>query len=229
MGVIVLDVKSWKSNTRLAKVIPDQATIKCEALPVRSLASWCSRWAKARHGKQLTPDAASLLVELIGPEMGILDQELAKLAIYVGDLPAIGPADVDRLVGHSRVETAWQMLDAVAAGNAAQALRILQHLFDQGEEPIALLGAMSWQLRRIAQAARLQQQGTALSAALSRAGLPPFKLNQVEQQLRHLGPRAFQLYDWLREVDLGLKSSGQLPAQVLLERLLIKLAARPSP
>jgi DNA polymerase-3 subunit delta len=217
-------VKSWKANTRLAKMVPDQATIKCEAPTGKGLLDWCVRWAKAQYKKQLPPEGANLLVELIGPEMGVLDQELAKLATYVGDLPNIKPEDIDTLVGHSRVETAWRMLDAVAAGNAGQALTTLHHLFDQGEEPIALLGAMSWQLRRLAQVARLRQQGVPLGAAMSRAGLPPFKQSQVEQQLRHLGGRAFQIFDWLLQADLAMKSSGQVPPRVVLERLLVQLA-----
>lgn len=152
-GVLVLDVKGWKSNTRLAKAISDRVTIKCEPPTVYRLAPWCSEWSSSRHGKQLSPPAANLLVELVGAEMGVLDQELAKLATYIGGRSTIEPQDVDTLVGHSRVETAWQVLDAIAEGNSAQALSTLHYLFDQGEEPIAIFGAMSWQLRRLAQVA----------------------------------------------------------------------------
>ena len=42
------------------------------------------------------------LCELVGPEMGLLDQELLKLAIYVGDRKRIDVDDVDKLVGRSR-------------------------------------------------------------------------------------------------------------------------------
>jgi DNA polymerase III subunit delta len=223
-GVLVLDVKSWKSNTRLAKAIPDQATVECEARKPHLLPAWCVKWAKSEYGKQLEAPAAALLVELVGAEMGVLDQELAKLATYVGDRPQITQQDVDTMVAHSRVETAWQMLDAVADGNAAKALGTLTHLLEQGDEPIAVLGAMSWQLRKLAQVARLTQERMPLGQAMAAAGLPPFKQRQVEQSLRHLGPRAFELYDWLLEADLGLKSSGGLPGHAVLERLVVKLA-----
>ncbi len=224
-GTLVLDIKSWKSNTRLAKALPDRATIRCEAPAAHRLPAWCSQWATKRHGKQLNAAAGNLLVELVGAEMGVLDQELAKLAAYAGDKPAIEPGDVDTLVGHSRVETAWRMLDALADGQARQALTALQHLLDQGEDAIAVLGAMSWQLRRLAQAAGLMRQGASIAAALSQAGLPPFAQRRGEQQLRRLGARAADLYDWLLEADLALKSSGGLRPQAVLERLLVKLAS----
>jgi DNA polymerase-3 subunit delta len=223
-GVLVLDAKSWKSNTRLAKAIPDEATVQCEPRKPHLLPPWCVKWAKAQYGKQLEAPASTLLVELVGGEMGILDQELAKLSTYVGERTQITQQDVDTMVAHSRVETAWQMLDAVAEGNAAKALETLHHLVEQGDEPIAVLGAMSWQLRKLAQVARLAQERMPLGQAMATAGLPPFKQRQVEQSLRHLGPRAFELYDWLLEADLGLKSSGGLRGHAVLERLVVKLA-----
>jgi DNA polymerase-3 subunit delta len=227
-GVLVLVVRTWRSNTRLAKLIPDKATIKCEALPAYRLPAWCVQWA-SRYGKQLTAPAAQLLVEFVGAEMGVLDQELAKLASYVGNASTIEPKDVDALVGHSRVETAWQMLEALGEGKLAAALATLHHLLDQGEEPVAILGAVSWQLRRLAQVAQLQRQGVALPTAMSRVGVPPFAQKRMEEQLRRLGPRAQKLYDWLLEADLGLKTSGGLSPPMVLERLLMRLAGAAPP
>ena len=48
-------------------------------------------WSAARYGKQLPAEAAQLLVELVGPEMGLLDREIDKLAIYVGDVITTSP------------------------------------------------------------------------------------------------------------------------------------------
>jgi DNA polymerase III subunit delta len=224
-GVLALDVKTWPSNTRLAKLVPSDGTIVCKAPTAYKLSDWCVQWAAARHGKQLTAPAARLLVDLVGAEMGQLDQELLKLAIYVGNAKRIGEEDVDKLVGSSRAENMWKIFDAIGAGQSGEALRILDRLFDQGEEPLRILGAFSAQLRRLAQVARLHEQGQPLPAAMNEAGVLPFAQRSTEQQLRHLGRgRVDQLYDWLVETDLGLKGSSQLPPRTLLERLVVRLA-----
>jgi DNA polymerase-3 subunit delta len=226
-GVLALDVKTWPANTRLAKLLDSNATIVCKTPAAFRLPAWCTQWAAACHGKQLSGDAAKLLVDLVGSEMGQLDQELAKLAIYVGTATRIESGDVDKLVGNSRAENMWKIFDALGAGNSAGALTILDRLFEQGEEPLRILGAFSMQLRRLAQAARWSQQGQPLLTALDRAGVPPFAQRGCEQQLRHLGRRrADRLYDWLLEADLGLKGSSQLPARTLLERLVVQLARK---
>src|SRR5438132_238019 len=162
-GVLVLDVKNWPANTRLAKLLDGDATIVCKTPAAYRLPAWCTQWASACHGKQLSSEAAKLLVDLIGAEMGLLDQELAKLAIYVGMAARIETDDVDKLVGNSRAENMWKIFDAIGAANSAEALTILDRLFEQGEEPLRILGAFSMQLRRLAQAARWSQQGQPLS------------------------------------------------------------------
>src|SRR5207302_1470488 len=79
----------------------------------------------------------------------------------------------------------------------------------------------SWQLRRLAQVARLSRQGLSLAAAMDRAGVPnyPAARKGTEQLVRHLGWRRLEkLYDWLLDADLGLKGGSALPPRVLLER-----------
>jgi DNA polymerase-3 subunit delta len=228
--VLVLEVRSWPGTTRLAKLVEADATIACKAPAAYRLPAWCVEWAADRHGKQLPAPAASLLVDLVGPDMGQIDQDLAKLAVYVGAADRIETSDVDQLVGSSRAENTWKVFDAIGQGHTADALAIVDRLLDQGEEPLRILGAFSMQLRRLAQAARLTQLGRSVAAALEEAGVPAFNLRGCEQQLRHLGWRRLdRLYDWLLEADLGLKGSSQLAPRTLLERLVVRLAAKNEP
>jgi DNA polymerase-3 subunit delta len=226
-GTLVLEMKSWPSNTRLYRVVPSNAVIVCKTPKDPMLGDWCVRWASSRHGKALTVATARMLVDLVGPHMGMLDQELAKLTNYVGDAKRIDEEDVDKLVGHSRQQDTWKIFDAIGAGRSGEALAILARLFDQGEDPMKILGAFSWHLRKLAQAARLAMQGRPMGAALAQAGIPPFAVQGCEQQLKHLTrQRASQLFDWLLETDLGLKGGSQLPERLVLERLVVRLARK---
>ncbi len=224
-GVLVLDVKSWPSNTRLAKLLGDAATITCKAPTAAKLAQWCVQWAQTQHGKQLSSSAAQLLVDLVGLEMGLLDQEISKLAVYAGNASRIDVRDVDTMVGRSREAETFKIFDAIGKGHAGEALAILDQLFDQGHDALKVLGAFSWQLRPLAQAARLCQQGLSIPAALARVGVPEWKARECEQQLRHLGSRRTdRLFEWLLEADLGMKGSSALPPRIQLERLIVRLA-----
>src|SRR5206468_2090859 len=145
-GVLVLDVKTWPSNTRLAKLVDNAATIVCKAPTAYKLAGWCADWATAQHQKQLPVAAAQLLVDL---------------------------------VGRSRSENTWKIFDAIAEGRPAEALLLLDRLFEQDEEPMRILGAFGSQLRKLAQAGRLAIQGLSLGAALAQAGVNPYGIGSA--------------------------------------------------
>jgi DNA polymerase-3 subunit delta len=232
-GILLLDVKSWPSNTRLYKAIDAQGlAVDCSAPPVARLTRWLGDWAKQTHKSQLSLNAADMLVELVGLELGLLDQELAKLALMAGDDKKITPEMIQKLVGGWRAKTTWEMLDLALDGNVAEALRQIDRLLANNEAPIGLLGQISASLRRLAAATRLilQAEGagrrTGVGAALQLSGVKPFVLQKAERQLRRLGrQRGCQLYRWLLEADLDLKGDSQMPPRLILERLIVRLAA----
>jgi DNA polymerase-3 subunit delta len=227
VGVLVLDVKTFPENTKLAKALPDAAKLVCKAPPLGVLPGWCVKWAKAGHGKKLSGDAAELLVELVGPAMGLLDQELAKLTVAVGANAEITAADVDRLVGQTAAANVFHIMDAIGEGNPAAALDTLRRVFDAGEDVMRILGAITSQLRKLATVGRLVAQGQSLGPAMDAAGVQkwPQARQSAERQLKHLGrAKLGQLTDWLVEINLGLKGGSHLPPKMQVERLIVRLA-----
>jgi DNA polymerase-3 subunit delta len=234
-GVLLLDVKTWPSNTRLAKAVAANGlTIECKAPAERQVKSWLSQRAKAQHHVRLDAAAADALLELVPPELGILEQEIAKLALLVGKDGVIDVPLINASVGGWRARTTWDMIDAVADGDAAAALAQLNRLIAAGEKPHGLLPQIASTLRRFATATELLEEAEArrqrlpLRNALSQAGVPPFKLNDAERQLRQIGRgRARRLIHWLLAADLAIKghNSADDAARIELERLIVQLSA----
>ncbi len=173
-----------------------------------------------------------MLVDLIGPELGLLDQELAKLALMTGSDKKITPELIGQAVGGWRARTTWEMLDAALDGNVDMAMQQLDRLLAAGEQPVGLLAQISASLRRFAAAARLvlaaeaAGRRTSLRDALGRAGVRSFVLQKAERQLRLMGrQRGAQLYRWLLQADLDLKGDSAMPPRLILERLIVRLAA----
>jgi DNA polymerase-3 subunit delta len=223
-GVLVLCVRTWAANTKLAKLVPESMTIICKTPETYTLPNWCIEWCQTTYGKTLAANAARLLVEFIGPHMGQLDAELDKLAVYVGNGTKIEARDVDTLVGGRQAENAWRLFDLISAGKAAEALTFLERLLDQGEDAMKLLGAFSYRFRQVAQCGRLAAQGVPLAEAMKRAEVPHPAKPSIEAQLRQLGrARLDRLYDWLLEADQGMKGGSQLTPRQLIERLVVQL------
>lgn len=231
-GVLVLEAKSFPSNTRLYKqVAANGLVVECGAPSDARLSKWLDTWARQAHRVELAPGAADMLVDLVGPELGLLDQELAKLALTAGPDGKVTAESVRELVGTWRTKTTWDMLDAALAGDVRGAMTQLDRLLLAGENEVPLLAQISATLRRLAAATRLILQAeatgrrTTLAAALEEAGVKGFVVRKTEQQLRRIGrQRGGQLYEWLLDADLALKGSSSLPPRLVLERLIVRLA-----
>lgn len=231
-GTLVLLVQSWPSNTRLAKQIAGSGlAVECKSPPQARLLKWLTTLARDRHGAKLERDAAESLVEIIGPELGLIDQDLAKLAAAANGQPITAEL-VQKLVGGWRAKTAWDMLDAAVEGRTAEALLELDRLLLSGENPIAVMGQIAATLRRFTAATRMIEQTEAsggrpnLRQALELAGVKSFVAQKSEAQLRRLGrERAGRIYRWLLDADLALKGSSSAPARArtVLEQLVVRL------
>jgi DNA polymerase-3 subunit delta len=234
-GVLILDVKTWPSNTRLAKAVATSGlAIKCDAPSDRQAKSWLTQRAKSVYNVRLDAAAADALLELVPPELGILVQEIAKLALLVGPDRVINVKLIEENVGGWRTRVTWDMIDAAADGRAADALAQLDRLITSGEKPFGLLPMMASLLRRfptavqLIEAAEKNRQRLPPREALAQAGVMPFKLGDAERQLRQIGrQRAKQLTHWLLAADLAMKgyNSSDERARMEIERLIIRLAA----
>jgi DNA polymerase-3 subunit delta len=234
-SVLVLEVKTWPGNTRLAKAVAASGiAIECKSPTESQIKRWLVQRSLAEYGARLDPAAADALVEMLPPELGILEQELAKLSLLVGKQGAIDAGIVRENVGGWRTRTTWDLVDAAAEGRAVDALGQLHRLIAAGEKPQGLLPQMGHSLRQLATATRLIETAEtaggrlSLRSALEQAGVPPFKLATAERQLRQLGrERAKQLTCWLLAADLAMKShnSADARARLELERLIVQLSA----
>jgi DNA polymerase III subunit delta len=227
-SLLILDVGTWRSNTRLAKTVKKVGlTIECTPLKGATLLRWVQDTAGTQYGKQLSRDAANLLIELAGSSLGLLDREVAKLAAYVGENARIGLDEVRTLVGGWKAETTWTMVDALKTGNLGLALECLEKLLVAGEPPQRILGGINSVFRKLFLSTELARQGMALNAALKQAGVFPRDINSSNQYLRRIGrPRAEKLSSWLLQADSNLKGGSRLSDRLQLEQLLVRLSGR---
>lgn len=225
-SVFILDVKTWRSNTRLAKKLSKAGLeLDCSQLKGAALFKWLATRTQSEYGKQLTRDAAGLMVELAGTGLSLLEQELAKVAAYVGDRDRITVEDVRALVGGWKAETTWRMTDAVRDGQPATALKALGKLLHAGEAPQKILGGVTFVFRKYARATELARNGAPLRAALQHAGVFPRDIDGADRYLRRVGrPRAELIRAHLLQADRGLKGGSRVSERLQLELLLLALA-----
>jgi len=227
-SVLVLSVKSWPKNTRLAKMVAqDGLTVECSELKGTALMRWLSDCCLTEHDKQITRDAAALTVEMAGTDLGLLSQELAKAAAYVGTAKKITVDDVRAVVGGWATKTAFNMIDALIGGRLNQSLTMLDKLLSAGESPHRILGAIGFSFRRIAAAVEAARHGVRLKDALAKTGIFANRIGESASHLRRIGrPQAEKIHAHLLQADSQLKGGSRISERVALEQLLVRLSGR---
>jgi DNA polymerase-3 subunit delta len=246
-GQLVLELAKLAANTRLyAAAIEHGTVVECrlpqsvqaKSIDMNRIRQWLQGWAKRQHNLELDARAVESMIDLVGTDLGLIDQELAKLALFVDEATPLTLDLIERVVGTWRQKTTWEMLEAAASGQASEALVQLDRLLQSGEQPAAIFGPMSWSFRRFAAATRIVQgqerlgQRVDLAAAALQAGFRKWPAGAFElalRQLKQLGrDRASKLYGWLLEVDLALKGSHSSTdrSRLALETLIFRMANR---
>ncbi len=99
---------------------------------------------KARAlGKTLTEGARTRLFDLLGQDLRLMMNEVAKLAVFVGDKKGIEEGDVDQATAGQRSFQAYDLDDALAAADFAKGAAILNELFAEGERSEVIVGRLA--------------------------------------------------------------------------------------
>jgi DNA polymerase-3 subunit delta len=131
----------------------------------------------------------------------------------------------------------WDINDAVAGGNAAEALRHFDKLLSGGQATLALIPQLAWALRRLGMATAVVDEWEAMGRrpmpqdGLKASGFKgrPEDFTKAEKQMKQLGrDRARKLLAWLLEADLKLKGSHSSAPRDrwVIEELICRLAKR---
>ncbi len=224
-ATLVLRLSSLPSNQRIYKAIAKTGIIEpCD--PPKDLPRWIMDQAKAGHQIAISPDGAKMLADLIGDDLGRLDNELAKLALSAKG-GKVGPEEIAMGVAFQREQQMSEMTNALAAGRPAEAVKKWRQLIQT--DPSAEFRAVTW--------LAIWLTNVRKALAMRKSGMQPFAISQALriwprdlqgpffQTAEALGERGVgRAMDLLAEIDRQSKS-GVGDAADNVERFILSMAA----
>jgi len=142
---------------------------------------WIMERAKEGHAVEFDADAARALAAAIGTNLGVLSQEVKKLAEFVGDRARVSVADVEAAGTRLPSQDRWRWFDLVGERRFPEAINSLSVLLGQGESGVGLVIGLTTQFLRLGVAA-------AGGSRELEAVLPPHQkwlAKAVSQQAKH--------------------------------------------
>jgi DNA polymerase-3 subunit delta len=225
--VLVMEATGLDQRMRLGKLLAEKAlVVECglgENPGERQTAAVAlARALGKEQGVEFEKGAAEDLAEFVAADLMRLKTEIHKLATYAAEKKVIGRADVSALVISEKTTTVWELSDMLAARQSKKAMEFLDRLLRDGEEPLQMLGAITWMYRKLIEASEVKGVTNGWQAARA-LGMRPEQAELALQNARKISkPRLLAGLHALRNADDRLKGSGA-EARTVMEFLVAQL------
>ncbi len=189
------------------------------------LPRWVAQELK-REGVEFEPDVPQLLADIFGEEPAAIASEVRKLAVLEGRYDA---ERVNRIVNRPATHDSFDIIEAIAEGDAAQGVAVARRLVEQGEAVPRVFGALVWQFLLVAKGVGLLQatrpRQPSASEAAQALGAKPFVAQRALALARRVDEGALrELLAELLAADVRAKSGGD--PELALESAVVGLAQR---
>jgi DNA polymerase-3 subunit delta len=173
----------------------------------------------------LTGEGLKLFCKRVGTNLVEVQGELEKLIGYLGERDIADEKDVAAIVSDTRIESVFDLTDALGEGDVSRALQLTDRLLAEGQAPLMVLAMMTRHFRQMWKVSELIAQKIPQSEYPKRVGVSPYFLKGLMQQARRFDGQQYRLvFSQFLATDLALKSSGSEP-RMHLEKLVLDIAS----
>jgi DNA polymerase-3 subunit delta len=228
-SVLVVEASGLDQRMKLGKLLGEKTlVVECglgENLGERQAAAVAlARAIGKEQGVEFERGAAEDLAEFVAADLMRLKTEIDKLGTYAAERKVIRREDVSALVISEKTTTVWELADMLASRQPKKALEFLDRLLRDGEEPLPMLGAMTWMYRKLIEASEVKGVTNGWQAARA-LGMRPEQAELALQNARKISKA--RLLDGLRalqKADDRLKGGGE-DARAVMEFLVTELTS----
>lgn len=179
---------------------------------------WIKKAAES-YGVEIDNAAVQALTTLLTRDKKInlreTDNEIIKLAAYVGEGGIITEKTVHLLTTYVSETNIFEMVDALAQRDGKTALTLAHQLLDDGKQndPLSLFGMIIRQFRLLIQAREVLDDHGTINDLPEIIGVHPFVAKKLVSQARQF-PTIHELeeiYQFLLKIDVDIKTGRILP------------------
>lgn len=228
-SVVLFLADELSGNRKLGKLLKEKtAAVEFQRLDAMGLQKWADEHFR-ELGSEADVSVIRHLLSLTGDDLRRLSNEVKKLSAAALPGKTITHDLVDSLVPNSREISNFGLTDNLVAGRKAEALGVLKKILDDGTEPLALLGLISSNYRRLLIAHEMFARGDSRNNIVSTAkafgpGQDAFLASARRIETRKLT----KAIERIAQTDLAIKTSvggsGNAGARLQIEMLVCELS-----
>ncbi|MGV3275043.1 DNA polymerase III subunit delta [Staphylococcus sp. 11261D007BR] len=219
-ALIVFQVPSDKLDERkkIVKALKKYARIKkVDAFTEDEMKQWIIDYLQAAH-KEIKQDALDDFLHLTGVHFRIVQQELDKLLLFIGDRLTITKEDVHQIVNRSLEQNVFLLTDYIQKGQKDNAVQLMKDLIQLKEEPIKLLALITSTYRIYYQTKILSQKGYSGQQIAKTINVHPYRVKLASAKIKK-----YRLNDLLNIMNQCVETDYKLKSSYLDKALILEL------
>jgi DNA polymerase-3 subunit delta len=185
---------------------------------------WVSSFFR-REGFRISPDAVESVLELVENNTDALRRECGHLTLFLDKARPVEAEDIERLLSHTRQESAFTLFARIAEGDLAKSIEVVRTLLAAKEAPVQILSGLVWCFRRLGDYVALADSGRLNDFELRKAGLASKKAQRdyAAAARRYDAGAVARCVALLASYDIELRASGSALEETLMDLFLCKL------
>lgn len=221
--VLIAPYEKMDDRKKLNKLLKKTAVIaNCQPIKDKELRAWITNMADQLH-ILIADDAYGVFESQLATNLYLLQNELTKLATYIGEGGVITKEIAEELISHTADESSLRLVEAVIDRNLPKAIAIFKELEKMKEEPIGMIALLAYQFRIILRAKLLKKKGYNQFQIQKQLGAHPYvvKIAMVREQ-KFTVEQLEAVINLLADADRKMKQ-GHMEKGLIFELLLYNL------
>lgn len=224
---LLISASKLDKRTKLYKQLKKIALVcDCSSLRPYELGPWLDEQAE-RYGARFDNEAVGTIMEYLAPveqaPLQLLQQEIAKLAIYAGERKHWTRQDILDIFAALPEASDFALTNFIMGGRLKEALEALATARKNGTNILPMCGMVSAKLRQVLRYLELKRSGYDQKGLMEELGVRhPYAMKMLTQQSRRFDEAALkQALLAIARLNVQLRQGGR--SYAALEEILVQL------
>lgn len=223
---VLVSASKLDKRTKLFKALKKTALMcECTSIKLNNLSQWLDGQAAA-YGARWSFDAVGKIIEYLQPvdkiPLKLLQQEIAKLAVYAGERREWTAEDVESIFSALPEASSFAIINALGKRNLPEVLVLLAAEKKKGTNVLPLCALITFKLRQMLQYVELAGRGFDYKGIVAELKLNPYVAKNLQREVRGFTAQALtKALLELAQLNIDLRKGGRDYAR--LEEILLQL------
>ena len=181
---------------------------EAKELKGKNLIHWLISLSEEK-GKKLTGENAQVLVDIVGENRNMLEDQLEKICIFLNEKKEITLESIQKVSSELKQFNIFDLQNAIGLKDKAKSLTVAYNLLDNGAEPTFIITMLTRYFTGLAKITELQSKNTPVQEAARIVGTHHFYYpNYVKARNLFSDQKLVEVFRALLKADMSVKTTS---------------------